>query len=1366
MKLLFNPNHFWLIPRFMLDPMSTYRIQFHKDFTFKDFSTVVPYLYDLGVRTIYASPIYKAVPGSMHGYDVTDPNQINPEIGTLEELRQLSAQLKSYDMLWFQDIVPNHMGFHHQNPWLMDVLKNGEDSPYRQYFDLITANLEKDPLMVPFFGEDLETVIANGELQLIEQRGEKFLKYFDSQWPIRTDLPDSKDLNMLELATHQYYRLCSYKETNSRINYRRFFTVNNLICLNMQRADVFDDYHRLTKSLLEEGIFQGLRIDHVDGLADPAGYLKWLRMLCGEETYIVVEKILEPGEQLPRSWPVQGTTGYDYLGLVNQLFTNQKAERKFDAFYKDVSNSSRPVHLQLLKKKRTFLSQYMQGELDNLYQLLEDLKLNFLEPDNETNHQEDSKQVIKKLIADLLVHLPVYRFYPDSYPLREEESAALQSIFEEMAESGDYGKALPKFRDFVMGIGASERKDDPVLIFLKRLMQFSGPLMAKGVEDTLMYTFNRFIGNNEVGDSPEVFGITTAEFHDQIALRFRYWPYSMNATATHDTKRGEDARTRLAVLTDLRAEWITEVSTWQEMNKGVKSSNSPDGNDEYFIYQTLIATCPETGPDEENYEQRILDYIEKALRESKRNSEWEEPDLDYESRTKDFIQYLLDPARDFWPRFSRFLKKVSAFGKLASLCSMVLKHTLPGIPDTYQGTEFWDLSMVDPDNRRPVDYISRTKLLDHVLKSQVEKGLKGFTDDTTGQVKIQMLNALLRLRKRNPQLLAKGIYVPLKVKGKYATNVIAFGRQYEDEWLIVAVAINFSAIAKSATAFQELDWEDTRIVFPHALRGATATYEDALSGTPIAPEQADWAGEKVLEISSLFKMQPFAIRSVSLALNKRGAGLLLPVSSLPSTYGIGDFGPAATQLLYFLSNSGMKYWQVLPMNPLSGEQAYSPYSSTSVMAGNTLLISPEELAEAGLLSRGELHNYKRKIKRNISYAKVSKLKDELLTLAFQSWKSRASVISEAEFQRFCQKQTHWLEDYVLFVQISRLEQNKPWFQWPGKLKNREPNALNAIRKQHAVQLEALSWQQFVFFRQWHNVKNHANALGIKIIGDLPFYAAHNSADVWTHRKLFSVDTGGQVSGIAGVPPDYFNADGQLWGMPVYNWKTMARQDYKWWTDRISRNLEIYDQLRLDHFRAFSEYWEVPAGSDTASTGVWKPGPGVKLFESLLNNNDRLPLIAEDLGEISQDVYELRDAFGLPGMKVLQFAFGADMASSIHAPHNFESKNCIVYTGTHDNNTTRGWYEQEADQQTRGNMEKYIGVKITRQNAALQMIRLAFSATADVAIVPMQDLLNKSATSRMNTPASIRGNWAWRLKPNELKPGIAEVIRTYLDLYGR
>lgn len=1317
----------------MFDPITTYRIQFHAAFTFADLENIIPYLHELGIKTIYASPIFEAVPGSMHGYDGVNPNRINPEIGTLAQLKKISKQLQHLGISWIQDIVPNHMGFHQNNVWLMDVLKKGENSAYRDYFDIVSTDLEKDPLMAPFLGQDAQELIENNEITVVNIKGEQYLQYHDSLWPLRegtdTKLPLQEQLN------RQYYRLCNYKESNSRMNYRRFFTVNNLICLNIQNPKVFSDYHQLSHQLLKEGIIQGLRIDHVDGLFDPGSYLQQLRELCGEHTYIVVEKILEPGELLPSNWPIAGTTGYDFLGLVNQLFTNEKAEKKFNKFYKDLGRFNSPIAVQVQRKKRTFLQTHMQGELDNLHQAFLSL----------TN---DNANGYKDVITEFLVRCPVYRFYNASTPLSPEDQQAIEEIFNTMPDESGFNSAKAYFKENLFIDNGS---------FFLRLMQFTGPLMAKGVEDTLMYTFNRFIGNNEVGDSPELFGIPADEFHQRILERQASWPSAMNASATHDTKRGEDARARLNVLTDLKNGWPKEAASWKELNEDLKHNAQPDNNDEYFIYQTLLATYPEQESEQEDYLDRLLAYVEKALRESKDRSNWDQPDQQYEANCKTFIIGLLNKRRPFWEVFVRFHAKVAAFGRINSLAALLLKHGCPGVPDTYQGNELWDLSMVDPDNRRPVDYPLRNQFLNEITKDIVELP-ELWRTAPTGKIKLFFLKQLLSLRNKFPEVFNQGIYQPLSIEGKFADHIIAFARRYKNDWLVFAIPLNMSGMLDgNPQAIEQIDWEDTRIVLP---AGIPNTFKDIL-------RDEKGKTDRQLSLKNALKDLPFAILHLQKETRKRAAGVLMHVSSLPSSYGIGDFGPSATAFLNFLAASGQKYWQVLPMNPLTREQSYSPYSATSVMAGNVLLISPELLAAQGLIAPADLADHARKVKREVSYEKVEFLKHQLLAKAFDTFsKSGAQLNLQQQFNKYCADESHWLNDYALYEVFKAVQDGKPWFEWEEKYKTRNPRALKIASADHEQRISAIKWQQFIFAQQWAQLRSHASTLNIQIIGDLPFYAALDSADVWANPNLFNIDQDGKVIGVAGVPPDYFNADGQLWGMPVYNWEAMNASQYEWWIQRIAKNIKLYDLIRLDHFRAFAAYWEVPAGSETAITGSWKPGPGADFFSALRKAFGKLPIIAEDLGEITPDVFALRDQFELPGMKVMQFAFGEDIADSIHAPHNFPGDNCIAYTGTHDNNTTLGWFEQEADDDTKNRLAKYTDKKITRHNVVDTLIRLAYASTAKIVIVAVQDLLNKDSKARMNTPASIQGNWMWRLKAKDLTEKIQQRLLTYTNLYGR
>ncbi|MEJ2883447.1 malto-oligosyltrehalose synthase [Pedobacter sp. GR22-6] len=1287
----------------MFNPIATYRIQFHAGFTFQNFQAIIPYLDELGIKTIYASPIFDAVPGSMHGYDGTNPHRINPEIGTLQELKQIARALKKRGMYWIQDIVPNHMAFHPSNAWLMDVLRKGEKSNYRQYFDIVSGDLEKEPLMLPFLGADLDEVIASGELQLHKISDTYFFKYHDQEWPLSEGTDAS--LSLSDILSRQFYRPCSYRETNERINYRRFFTVNNLICLNMQHEEVFQDYHSLIKELIVAEVFQGLRIDHVDGLYDPAGYLQRLRSLCGTETYIVVEKILEPGETLPKSWPIQGTTGYDYLGLVNQLFTNEEAVKQFNSFYRGLQDQHSPLEQQIRKKKRDFLLAFMQGELDNLYRLF--CRLN---AEKGVRNVAMDLGVFKTLIAEVMVHCPVYRFYGNQFPLQEEEKEALKQLLSSLELGKEYEEALEQLRWMLMEGNIS---------FFQRLMQFTGPLMAKGVEDTLMYTYNRFIGNNEVGDSPGVFGISASAFHQAIQERQRDWPLSMNATATHDTKRAEDARARLNALTYLQEDWLTAVRHWRELNAGLKTAEMPDANDEYFIYQSLVASFPDDQEEMESYPDRLQEYLQKALRESKRNSEWENPDQEYEAATQKFIRGLLAPKGNFQSAFKPLQRKVSAAGRLLSLSSLILKMCVPGLPDVYQGTELWDLSMVDPDNRRAVDYQRRSAYLSGT--SEVP-------------AKLSLMQELLQLRKAHPLLFTSGLYLPLELRGKYATKLIAFARKYGKELLLVAVPLDPSIIDKG----HRVEWGDTLISLP----------------------------DREVSLQSLCADKPYLLHYFEKENSSRTAGVLLPLSSLPSNFGIGDFGPSAQHFLELLAESGQRYWQMLPLNPITATQSFSPYSATSVMAGNIMLISPEGLQHMGLLTQDDLEKYTMKSGRKLHYKKVLQSKTALLNLAFENYKMYRNPALQIEFEDFCEQESAWLGDYASYEAIKSEQDGREWFKWPSAYRNRDKKALTQFVKEKSGSLEMVKWQQFIFFKQWRELKQSAEILGIGLIGDLPFYTALDSADVWSNPDLFSIAKDGRVKGMAGVPPDYFNEEGQLWGMPVYNWEVMAKKGYRWWIERIAKNLEMYHQVRLDHFRAFSAYWEVPAGTETAKNGAWRPGPGADLFEALKKHFDVLPFIAEDLGEIDENVYALRDQYALPGMRVLQFAFGEDIAESIHAAHNFEDANSVVYTGTHDNNTLLGWYRQELDAKSKKRLETYVGHHVTERNILKTMLRLAYSSSAKMAIIPMQDLLKKGAKGRMNTPASVSGNWTWRMKPEEMQVLRKKRFKNMLKLFGR
>lgn len=1401
----------------MFNPVATYRIQFHEGFTFADFERILPYLEKLGVGTIYAAPIFESSPGSTHGYDGVNPHQINPAIGSEEQLRSLSSRLKESNMGWLQDIVPNHMAFNPDNPWLMDVLEKGMQSVYASYFDVAwNSHLFKGRLMVPFLGAPLEEVIKNGELQLAyEEKTQRLvLQYFDQGWPVHlrsygtvlqanpenTNQATEQLLTQLnellkiedaptfsaqadefrlqlaallkneiilkslqsglikinaqpdlirQIAEDQVYHLCYWQETDRKINFRRFFTVNSLICLNMQDPAVFDHYHTVIKTLTAEGIFQGLRIDHIDGLYDPQTYLERLRELSGEDAYIIVEKILEPGENIPAHWPIQGNTGYDFLALVNNLLTQRSSEKAFTRFYRKLVGNNTSVHAQILEKKSNILYRHMAGELNNLFQLFLDLNL----VDKRALaaiHRDD----IKSAIAEFLIRCPVYRYYGNRLPLGGEEAEAISAILYNIRKNiHDLGPAVGLLETTLLHQPHEHNEDynRRALNFYQRCMQFTGPLMAKGVEDTLMYTYNRFIGHNEVGDAPESFGLSPEEFHDKMQQRQELWPLSVNATSTHDTKRGEDVRARLNVLTAMPNEWLTAVQEWQTLNADLRQNKAPDPNDEYFIYQTLIGAYPMPGQHEDDFANRLQEYLQKALREAKRHSNWTTPNEPYETATKNFAVSLLDRSRPFWRSFETLHQQVADLGILNSLTQVILKFTLPGVPDVYQGTELWDLSLVDPDNRRAVSYEQREKWLTELANREAEDPaalLKELWENRyDARIKLWLTQALLKLRQGQTELFAEGDYIPLTVEGKYKDNVLAFARQHKQTFLVVAVPLHLNGILpQQGQGVLDLDWGDTHVVLP---KDVTPAFENLLL-------QTKGQSKKGLLVKELFGTLPLAILRLQQIEQERNAGILLHITSLASPFGIGDLGPEAKAFADFLHRTHQRYWQLLPMSPTEAGQGHSPYSSFSSMAGNTLLISPERLAQEGLLPAKELLGYHIHNPGQVNYEEAQRVKEELFNIAWDTFKQGAFEVLQGQFEDFCRQEADWLDDFALYVALKEEFENKAWFQWPDSFRQRDAKTLETFRQEHLEGLEKTKWLQFLFIRQWRALKAYCNNRRIQLFGDMPFYTSYDSVDVWANQEIFCLDATGNMTGVAGVPPDFFSEDGQLWGMPVFRWDVLKEQNYSWWIKRIRRNMELFDLLRLDHFRAFADYWDVPAGETTARNGEWRTGPRSDFFQVLRQELGELRLVAEDLGEIDQPVYDLRDEFNFPGMKILHFAFGGDMPQSDYIPHNY-SPNFIAYTGTHDNNTTRGWFRQDADHDMRRKLNQYAGLEVTEQNVHYVLSRMAYSSVAKTAILPLQDVLALDETARINTPGAAAGNWGWRLHPGQLTSSTAEHI---------
>jgi malto-oligosyltrehalose synthase len=825
----------------------------------------------------------------MHGYDVTDPHMLNPELGNRDNFEKLFHALQEKQIGWLQDIVPNHMAFNHYNHWLWDVLENGRDSVYEPVFDIDWDHPEfQGKIMVPFLGKSFDEAVRDAEIQIVFTGGSFSFNYFNTPYPVNREgfiricvgnygeLPDElrpffnsgsgqagerqndlswnsvkketerlynasgklrkwiddrlKDFmtdpsNLISLHDIQHYKLCFWKLTEEKINYRRFFTVNGLICLRMENPRVFDHYHSFLRTMWEEGKFIGFRIDHIDGLKDPGDYLERIRQMSGKGSYLIVEKILELRENIPREWEVQGTTGYEFLAVVNNLLTNEKQYPVLAEFYDEILPRNQNLQEVIDKKKRFILFERMGGELENLCR---ELYSSGLIP--EMRLRETDPQKIKNALAEFLIGFPVYRLYVDSMPLNSENAFVLKRIIEHaISRNPSVEKELKMLLDlFLVDTGLSTENNDRVLGFFKRCMQFTGPLMAKGVEDTTMYYFHQFIAHNEVGDDPGAHGFTIAEFHNAMLIRRKNWPAAMNATATHDTKRGEDVRARLNVISDLAEEWKELVEDWFRMNAGFKEvingKEVPTRNEEYLIYQTLAGIWPFEGGSDKTLKERLREFFIKAMREAKTHTTWNDPEEEHENTVIDFLFRLLDAENDFYRSFLGFFNRIYPFGILNSLVQAILKISCPGIPDIYQGSEMWDFSLVDPDNRRPVDFDYRWGRLSAMTNQHADEAFfrKMTADLNTGDVKLWFIHVLLQERKADPELFSEGEYIPAEISGSTRENFMAFFRRHGSRWLLVVVPLHLASMNRDWDNLisEGMAWAEAEILLPEWCSGS------------------------------------------------------------------------------------------------------------------------------------------------------------------------------------------------------------------------------------------------------------------------------------------------------------------------------------------------------------------------------------------------------------------------------------------------------------------------------------------------------------------------------------------------------------------
>lgn len=497
-------------------------------------------------------------------------------------------------------------------------------------------------------------------------------------------------------------------------------------------------------------------------------------------------------------------------------------------------------------------------------------------------------------------------------------------------------------------------------------------------------------------------------------------------------------------------------------------------------------------------------------------------------------------------------------------------------------------------------------------------------------------------------------------------------------------------------------------------------------------------------------------------MKKRGAGILLHITSLPSKYGIGDLGPAAYRFTDFLQEANQTYWQILPVNPTTRISGDSPYAGTSAFAGNPLLISPELLVEADWLEPADLQEYPDLPEDRVDFEAVIEHKTRLLSRAYRRFKQKDAP---PDYAQFCDRHADWLNDYAIFVSFKEHFDQKAWADWPVEIRDRHYDAVQSLHSELEDQVGYQKFVQYLFYTQWDRLKSYCHDKGVQLVGDIPYYVQYDSADVWTNPDLFKLNDQKWPEFVAGVPPDYFSETGQLWGNPVYRWDAMQSNRYGWWIKRIRQNFRLTDLMRVDHFRGFLAYWEVSASDETAEHGQWIKTPARDFFNVILKYYPTLPIIAEDLGVITPEVRELIADLELPGMKILQFAFDDHLPQNPYAPHN-HVRNCVLYTGTHDNNTTRGWYEQEADDGTRQRISDYLGKQILAEEIHRDFVKMAMRSIANTVIIPMQDILGLGGDCRMNRPATGQGNWAWRLRSGQINDGVRDDLRHMTALYGR
>jgi (1->4)-alpha-D-glucan 1-alpha-D-glucosylmutase len=816
-------------------PASTYRLQLHKDFTFDDAANTAAYLKALGVSHVYCSPYLQAAAGSMHGYDVVDHEKVNEELGGEEGHKRFCRRLEELGLGQVLDIVPNHMAIGRENRYWWDVLENGPSSRYATWFDIDWNSSEvklQNKVLIPVLGDQYGRILDAGQIK-VERNGEGFqVRYGDNLFPVaprslsvvlsraekitkndelnfiaesflRLPSPESTDREVSlqrhrdktviygllqrlcteesevvkaidravdelnadhnaldDFLNQQQYRLAYWRTAGQELGYRRFFDVNTLVGLRVERPHVFEATHCRILQWLQNGVLDGVRVDHPDGLRDPQQYCERLRNQA-PDAWIVGEKILEPGEFLRESWPIEGTSGYDFLNVCNSLLVHGAGLNELTSIYGEFTGEPIDFGVVAHEKKLNVEQEALGSDVNRLTSLFVEIC------ENNRDRRDYTRAEIRRALREVAACFSVYRTYVvpardqvvDEDRARIDEAVACAKMRRQDLEPG--------LLDFVGDVLALRSRGGMETEFLLRFQQFTSPVMAKGVEDTAFYCFNRMVGMNEVGSDPRRNGITLDEFHGYCGKMQATHPLTMTTLSTHDTKRADDVRARLAVITEIPGRWKTALSRWSRANAAFRKGKFPDRNTEYFLYQTLIGAWPIA-------KDRLIAYMEKATREAKQETKWTQNNEEFEEALRSFIEGILD-SHWFVTELENFVGRILNAGRINSLAQTLLKYTAPGVPDTYQGSELWDLSLVDPDNRRPVDYDERAKLLSELNGGIDVQAIMERME--TGLPKLWVAHSALCLRREHPEWFgAEAAYVPVIAEGAKRDHVVGYLR--------------------------------------------------------------------------------------------------------------------------------------------------------------------------------------------------------------------------------------------------------------------------------------------------------------------------------------------------------------------------------------------------------------------------------------------------------------------------------------------------------------------------------------------------------------------------------------------------------------